>query len=287
MKRTQNKLQKEITSLANLSQNELTHMKGAKNIINQFLGALNTGTIRSAERTINGNWEVISWVKIGILVCMRFGIITVLSRKSDILQFADKDTLLLRDTDFKKDNVRVVPGGSSIRIGSYIGKNVIIMPPSYVNIGAYIGDGTMLDSNSLVGSCAQVGQRCHISAGAQIGGVLEPVNANPCIVEDETLMGINSSIAEGVILQSRVLLAPGVNITSATPVYDLVKQKVYKATNNSPLVIPEGAVVVNGTRPKDDNLFAKQQRLQIQIPVIIKYRDHKTVSKTLLEEALR
>jgi 2,3,4,5-tetrahydropyridine-2,6-dicarboxylate N-succinyltransferase len=286
-KMSQQQLQKEIMALAGISGDDLRKEKNVRNIIRQFIAALNSGAIRSAERDTTGKWRTNTWVKEGILVCMRFGVLTEMSGESETLKFADKDTLPLRMTDFVTDNIRIVPGGSSIRDGSFIGKDVVMMPPAYVNIGAYVGEGTMLDSHALVGSCAQVGQRCHISAGAQIGGVLEPVNASPCIVEDEVLMGINTSIAEGVILRNKVLLAPGVNITSATPVYDLVKQKIYKASSETPLEIPEGAVVVNGTRPKDDNEFAVKQRVQIQVPVIIKYRDESTDLKSLLEEALR
>jgi len=281
-------LQKEILRLASISSGEkLRNIVKARSVIRQFITELNAGNIRAAEKDKKSIWRTNIWVKEGILVCMRLGTLTEMSNPSETLQFADKDTLPLRSTNFIKDNIRIVPGGSSIRDGSYIGRNVVMMPPAYVNIGAYVGEGTMLDSHSLVGSCAQVGQRCHISAGAQIGGVLEPVNANPCIVEDEVLMGINTSIAEGVILHDRVLLVPGVNITSATPVYDLVKQKIYKATAKSPLEIPEGAVVVNGTRPKNDNTFATEQGVQIQVPVIIKYRDERTDLKSLLEDALR
>jgi len=285
---SKNQLQKEIITLAQISSvTKLRKTVNARDIIQQFISALNSGAIRSAEKDTKGVWITNTWVKEGILVCMRFGVITGMSGKTETLQFADKDTFPLRSTDFTIENIRIVPGGSSIRDGSFIGKGVIMMPPAYINTGAYVGEGTMLDSHSLVGSCAQVGNRCHISAGAQIGGVLEPVNASPCIVEDDVLMGINSSIAEGVILRKRVLLVPGVNITSATPVYDLIKQKVYKATDATPLEIPEGAIVVNGTRPKDDNKFALEQWIQIQVPVIIKYRDKRTDLKTLLEEALR
>ncbi|MEK7571104.1 MAG: 2,3,4,5-tetrahydropyridine-2,6-dicarboxylate N-succinyltransferase [Patescibacteria group bacterium] len=280
-------LHKKMIALATLSVEELRRTAAAHAVVVAFLQALNEGSLRSAEKNTKGIWQANAWVKEGILVCMRLGELTRMSHKKETLQFSDKDTLPLRSFDFAGDNLRIVPGGTSVRDGVYFGKNVIVMPPSYIAIGSYIGSGTMIDSHALVGSCAQVGERCHISAGAQVGGVLEPVNANPCIVEDEVLMGINTSIAEGVILHSRVVLTPGVNITSATPVYDLVKEKVYRATRSTPLEIPEGAVVVNGTRPKGENAFADAQGIHIQVPVIIKYRDEKTALKTLLEEALR
>lgn len=259
----------------------------ARSTVDSFRGYLNLGEARSAERDEEGTWHVNTWVKEGILVGMRLGILTPISENRDALQFYDKDTLPLHSFD-TQDNVRVVPGGTSIRDGSHVASGVILMPPAYVNIGAYIDSGTMIDSHALVGSCAQVGKDCHISAGAQIAGVLEPVGDRPCIVEDRVVMGVNSSIAEGVILGEGSVLAPGVNITASTPVYDLVKGEIYRSTPDNPLRIPNGALVVMGARQvSNENFFAKEHGLLMMTPIIPKYRDMQTDLKLQLEEALR
>jgi 2,3,4,5-tetrahydropyridine-2-carboxylate N-succinyltransferase len=255
----------------------------------ELCSMLNDGAVRAAERNgQTGAWTVNPWVKIGILLGMKLGVVKTVTAQDDELQFSDKDTLRLRTIDAVADNIRVVPGGSSIRNGSHIGHGVIMMPPSYVNIGAYVGDKTMIDSHALVGSCAQVGENCHISAGAQIGGVLEPINASPCIVGDRVFMGINSSIAEGAILGDGVVLASGVNITASTPVYDAVLGKIYEASAASPIVVPDNAVVIPGTRPfRAGNAFADREGLMVATPIIVKYRDERTDAKTALEQALR
>lgn len=275
-----------IEQLKNLNGAELRENPFARETFNSFRQYLNLGQARSAERDEEGNWHAVSWVKEGILVGMRLGLTVDVSKPGETLRFSDKDTLPLREIDIK-DNIRVVPGGTTIRDGAYISPGVIIMPPAYVNIGAYIDSGTMIDSHALVGSCGQVGKDCHISAGAQIGGVLEPVGANPCIVEDNVVMGINSSIAEGVILGEGAVLTPGVNITASTPVYDLVRGEIYTATPEKPLRVPNLAMVVMGTRPKTDSDFAVQHGLQIATPMIVKYRDMQTDLKLQLEQALR
>jgi len=279
-------LQSRVEGLFPLSVPELRKNPYADIAVYDLHDGLNSGVIRAAEQDAHGDWHVNPWVKQGILVGMRLGEIESFSKEDDALQFSDKDTLPLQAPDISR-GIRIVPGGTSIRDGAHIGDGVIVMPPAYVNIGAYVGKGTMLDSHSLVGSCAQVGERCHISAGAQIGGVLEPVVASPCIVEDEVMMGINSSIAEGVVVKRRAVLVPGVNITSSTPVYDLVRGEIYRAKKDKPLTIPEGAVLMLGTRAITDNAFAQEHGLQIVVPVIKKYRDESTDAKTALEDALR
>ena len=199
--------------------------------------------------------------------------------------FFDKDTLPIKPLKLK-DGVRIVPGGSSIRTGAYIGKGVICMPPMYVNIGAYVDDNSLIDSHALVGSCAQLGKKIHLSAAAQIGGVLEPINSVPVIIEDEVMIGGNCGIYEGTIVQKRAVIGAGCIITGSTPVYDTVKGKIYRKTKDEPLVIPEGAVVVAGSRPLA-NQFGMENHLSVYTPMIIKYRDEKTDAGTALEESLR
>src|SRR5262249_37230897 len=182
--------------------------------------------------------------------------------------------------------VRVVPGGSSIRDGAYVAKNVICMPPMFINIGAYVDEGTMVDSHALIGSCAQIGKRVHVSAAAQIGGVLEPPGAVPVIVEDEAFVGGNCGVYEGVIVSERAVLAPGVILSGGTVVYDLVRGETYRRTAEKPLIIPKGAVVVSGSRPASGS-FATENRLSVYSPIIVKYRDEKTDASTMLESALR
>ena len=251
-------------------------------LVRQFRDGLNRGEHRAAER-IDGIWQANAWVKQGILLAFRLGE----SRDrplSDDFYFRDKDTLPMRGK--ASGNLRVVPGGSSIRDGAYVGSDVICMPPMFINIGAWVDDGTMIDSHALVGSCAQVGKRVHLSAAAQIGGVLEPPGALPVIVEDDVFVGGNCGVYEGVIVSERAVLAPGVLLTGAVAVYDTVREKIYRKSGDRPLTIPAGAVVVPGSRPAGGT-FAEGHGLSLYAPVIVKYRDEKTDASVLLEEALR
>jgi 2,3,4,5-tetrahydropyridine-2-carboxylate N-succinyltransferase len=247
---------------------------------------LNAGEIRAAHRAADSTsgWVVNDWVKKGILLGFRLGALADVSI-DEHFQFFDKNTYPLKKLTLQ-NQVRLVPGGSSIRDGAFVAKGVVIMPPVYVNTGAFVDEGTMIDSHALVGSCAQVGKRVHISAGAQIGGVLEPVGALPVIIEDDVLVGGNCGVYEGAILRRRVVLGAGVVLTGSTPVYDLARQTIYRKTATEPLVIPEGAVVVQGSRAID-HAFAKEHHLAIYTPVIIKYRDEGTDAATALEESLR
>jgi 2,3,4,5-tetrahydropyridine-2,6-dicarboxylate N-succinyltransferase len=251
--------------------------------IGLFLAELEKGTIRAAVRDEDGIWGAQAWVKEGILAAFRFGVLAEFA--SGALSFIDKDTIPARR--FKVlDGVRIVPGGSSIRRGAYVARGVVIMPPAYVNVGAYVDEDSMIDSHALVGSCAQIGKRVHLSAGAQIGGVLEPVGQVPVVVEDDVIIGGNTGIYEGTIVRTRAVIGAGVVLTGSTPVYDTVRGQIYRRTAERPLEIPYGAVVVPGARPMK-GAFAEQHGLQIATPLIVKYRDEKTDSATALEEALR
>lgn len=255
----------------------------ANKVFKEFKNLLNKGEIRAAERE-GDDWKVNIWVKQGILLGFKIGLLTEYSQ-DELFQFFDKHTMKLRE--FKlTDNVRIVPGGSAVRDGSYIGKGVVIMPPAYVNIGAFVDENTMIDSHALIGSCAQVGKNVHISASAQIGGVLEPIGSLPVIIEDDVLIGGNCGIYEGTIVKRKCVIASGVVITGSTPVYDVVKQRVYQKNAEQPLIIPENAVVISGTRPIK-NEWAQNIGLNIYTPIIIKYRDEKTNASTSLEELLR
>ncbi len=267
------------------SQTELKPAERTKALsaFKEMVKLLNKGEVRSAEKT-GGVWKANQWVKKGILLGFRLGKIKDMSIFKQ-LHFFDKDTLPIKPMK-AADSVRIVPGGSSIRNGAYIGKGVICMPPMYINIGAYVDDNSLIDSHALVGSCAQLGKKIHLSAAAQIGGVLEPINSVPVIVEDEVMIGGNSGIYEGTIVQRRAVIGAGCIITGSTPVYDTVKGKVYRKTKDEPLVIPEGAVVVAGSRPLV-NQFGIENHLSVYTPVIIKYRDEKTDAGTALEESLR
>ncbi|PYQ62732.1 MAG: 2,3,4,5-tetrahydropyridine-2,6-dicarboxylate N-succinyltransferase [Acidobacteria bacterium] len=251
--------------------------------IGLFLAELEKGTVRAATRDADGIWNVEKWVKEGILAAFKFGVLAEFASGS--LSFIDKDTIPPRR--FKvQDGVRIVPGGSSIRRGAYVGKGVVMMPPAFVNIGAFVDEETMIDSHALVGSCAQIGKRVHLSAGAQIGGVLEPVGNIPVVIEDDVVVGGNCGIYEGTIVRGRAVIGAGVVLTGSTPVYDVVRGQIYRRTPERSLEIPFGAVVVPGSRPMKGN-FAEKHSLEIVTPVIIKYRDEKTDSSTALEEALR
>ena len=249
----------------------------------QFIDSLNRGDIRAAENK-NGQWSAVLWVKAGILLGFRHGIFVRMAADSGF-PFFDKDTYPLRPMA-KKDNIRIVPGGSSVRSGSYLAPGVVVMPPAYVNVGAWVGQNTMIDSHALVGSCAQIGENVHLSAAAQIGGVLEPVGACPVIIEDDVLVGGNSGIYEGTIVRRRAVIGAGVILTRSIPVYDLVHQKVLRATKDQPLEIPAGAVVVPGSRPAS-GAFAAEQQIQLQCAVIVKYRDAQTDRASALESDLR
>jgi 2,3,4,5-tetrahydropyridine-2-carboxylate N-succinyltransferase len=251
----------------------------------EFKQALNEGRIRAAEPDPGSptGWKVNTWVKKGVLLGFRIGRVVEMGPAD--FQFRDKHTFPLKQIPANQ-NLRVVPGGSSIRDGCYIGKNVTCMPPMYVNVGAYVDDGTMIDSHALVGSCAQVGKRVHLSAAAQIGGVLEPVGAMPVIVEDEVLVGGNCGVYEGTIVGKGSVLAAGTILTGSTPVYDLVRDAVYRREGETPLIIPAGAVVVPGARAITKGR-GKELGLSLYTPVIIKYRDEKTDQAVRLEELLR
>lgn len=254
-------------------------------LFRRFKEALNRGEIRAAEPDPGSavGWKVNAWVKQGILLGFRLGKIVDLSVGA--LSFFDKDTYPTRP--LRPDSgVRIVPGGSSIRDGVYLGKGVTCMPPMFINTGAYVDDGTMVDSHALVGSCAQVGKRVHLSAAAQIGGVLEPVGALPVIVEDDVLVGGNCGVYEGTVVKRRAVLAAGVILTRSTPVYDLVKETIHRSENGGPLVIPEEAVVVPGSRAVTRGQ-GKEWGVSLYTPVIVKYRDASTDERAMLEEWLR
>jgi 2,3,4,5-tetrahydropyridine-2-carboxylate N-succinyltransferase len=252
-------------------------------VVQEFRAGLSRGEFRAAEKTTTG-WKTNVWVKRGILLAFKIGLVEDRSIKSDFY-FFDKDTLPPKPLT-ASSGVRVVPGGSTIRDGAYVARNVICMPPMFINIGAYVDESSMVDSHALVGSCAQIGKRVHLSAAAQIGGVLEPLGALPVIVEDEAFVGGNCGVYEGVLIESRVVLAPGVILTGGTAVYDLVREKIYRKTAEAPLTIPSGAVVVPGARPASGE-FAAKHNLSLYTPVIVKYRDEKTDASTMLEQVLR
>lgn len=260
--------------------------KDAESAFFELRGALEAGALRSAELDASQplGWRVNAWVKRGILLGFRLGQMVEMGCP-DGFRFVDKATYPARRFA-AADGVRVVPGGSSVRSGAYLAKGVVVMPPAYVNVGAYVDEGTMIDSHALVGSCAQIGKRVHLSAAAQIGGVLEPVNASPVIIEDDALVGGNTGVYEGTIVRKRAVIAAGTVLTRGTPVYDLVKGEVYKATADAPLVIPEGAVVVPGSRSVTKGKGA-ELGLSIAAPVIVKYRDEKTELSLVLEDVLR
>ena len=250
-----------------------------------FLSLLQSGELRSATCE-NGEWRVHRRVKEGILVGFRIGRISLMSGEKSHLFFSDKDTFPIQRPALLRENIRIVPGGSSIRVGAYVGKNVTCMPPMYINVGAYVDDGTLVDSHALVGSCAQIGKNVHLSAAVQIGGVLEPIGMRPVIVEDDVLVGGNCGIFEGTLVRARAIIGSGTILTASTPVYDVVRNEIYRATAEKPLEIPEGAVVVPGSRPLKRE-FALKHSLQIYTPIIVKYRDKKTDLRAALEGDLR
>ena len=277
-------LRERIEDLASRESKEYTATDSA--LFAEFKSALNRGEVRAAERSSSGEWRVNSWVKRGILLGFRMGSLVDMSPAGENnLRFFDKDTYPLRATTLE-DNVRIVPGGSSIRDGVYVAPGVVCMPPMYVNVGAYVDEGTMIDSHALVGSCAQVGKRVHLSAAAQVGGVLEPVGAVPVIIEDDVLVGGGCGVYEGTIVRERAVLAAGTILTGSTPVYDLVREQIYQRTANAALEIPAGAVVVPGARAVTSER-GRSWGLSLYAPVIVKYRDEKTDSAVRLEDYLR
>ena len=273
------RLQSSIETL--VAQSDAPREPDARKIFLEFRDQLTQGKIRAAEK-IDGKWRVNAWVKQGILLGFRLG---ALADMTAGLSFVDKDTFPARQFTLA-DQVRVVPGGSSARVGAYIAPSVICMPPMFINVGAYIDQGTMVDSHALVGSCAQIGRRVHLSAAAQVGGVLEPVNAAPVIIEDDVLVGGNCGIFEGTLVRARAVLGAGTILTRSTPLYDLVKGDVYRATSDAPLEVPENAVVVPGSRAVTKGKAA-DWNLSLYTPVIVKYRDEKTDRGIELEDWLR
>jgi 2,3,4,5-tetrahydropyridine-2-carboxylate N-succinyltransferase len=261
--------------------------QAARAAFEELRDLLVSGKVRSAEPDASSpiGWRVNAWVKRGILLGFRWGELVDMSPADRHLVFFDKDTLPIRPMDTTA-GVRIVPGGSAIRHGAYVGRGVICMPPMYINVGAYVGDESLIDSHALVGSCAQIGRRVHISAGAQIGGVIEPVGALPVIVEDDVLVGGNTGVYEGVVIRARAVLAAGTILTGSTPLYDLPNGTIIKPPAGIPLVVPEGAVVVPGARAVTVGAGAAW-RLSLATPVIVKYRDERTDTRTELETWIR
>jgi 2,3,4,5-tetrahydropyridine-2,6-dicarboxylate N-succinyltransferase len=275
-------LQQRIEKLAGAPADDLRSDASRATFL-EFRDALTKGAVRAASKE-SGSWKTNEWVKRGILLGFRIGALQVFDDGSAV-NFVDKDTFPPRRFT-TSSGVRLVPGGSSIREGAYVAAGVICMPPMYINVGAYVDEGTLVDSNALVGSCAQVGKRVHLSAAAQIGGVLEPVNASPVIVEDDVLIGGNCGVYEGTQVRERAVLGAGTILTRSTPVYDLVREQVIRATKDEPLIIPENAVVVPGSRAVAKGKAA-EWGISLYTPVIVKYRDDKTDASIELENLLR
>jgi 2,3,4,5-tetrahydropyridine-2-carboxylate N-succinyltransferase len=276
-------LREDMEALALRANGELTD--DDFQIFAMFKSVLNSGELRAAERDAAGIWRTNEWVKRGVLLGFRIGVIADMSPADHSLSFLDKHTYPIRRFT-ANDRVRMVPGGSSIRDGAYIAPGVVCMPPMFVNVGAYVDEGTMIDSHALVGSCAQIGKRVHLSAAAQIGGVLEPIGAVPVVIEDDVMVGGNCGVYEGTIVRERAVLASGTILTGSTPVYDLVREKIYQRTPEAPLEIPAGAVVVPGSRNVRGEA-GKAWGLSLYAPVIVKYRDEKTERAVQLEDYLR
>ncbi len=264
-----------------------TDRQAAREAFARLRAQLSAGEVRAAEPdpSAPAGWRVNTWVKQGILLGFKFGDIADMSSDHGRWPFFDKDTLPLKRLD-PQSAVRVVPGGSTVRDGAYLGRGVICMPPMYINIGAWVGEGTLVDSHALVGSCAQIGSRVHLSAAAQIGGVLEPVGALPVIIEDDVLVGGNCGVYEGAIVKRRAVLASGVILTRSTPIYDLPNERIIEPSPGQPLVVPEGAVVVPGSRPVTSGK-GREWGLSVATPIIVKYRDERTDARTALEQWIR
>jgi len=284
-----NSLQQSIESL--FEQESAEYSEAHQQLFLQFRDLLNQGAIRAAERDSSTptGWQVNSWVKKGILLGFRMGGIVAMPQSGGPSQlpsqFFDKSTYPLK-TFTVADGIRIVPGGSSVRDGCYVGRGVTCMPPMYINVGAYVDDGTMVDSHALIGSCAQIGRNCHISAASQIGGVLEPVGGLPVIIEDDVLVGGNCGVYEGTVVKQKAVLGSGTILNRSTPIYDLVRETVHRATDDSPLVVPEKAVVVSGSRQITSGP-GKNWGISLYTPVIVKYRDAGTEAKIQLEDLLR
>ncbi len=278
-------LEDDITSLA--AAGASADRDAAREVFARLRSELSTGTVRAARPDPDSpiGWCVNMWVKQGILLGFRFGEIVDVSMDHGRLPFYDKDTLPLKRPGLAAA-VRIVPGGSAVRDGVYLAPGVICMPPMYINIGAWIGERSLIDSHALVGSCAQIGARVHVSAGSQIGGVIEPVGALPVIVEDDVLVGGNTGIYEGAVIKARAVIAAGTVLTGSTPVYDLVRGEIIKPADGRPLIVPEGAVVVPGARAVTVG-HGKDWGLSLATPVIVKYRDSRTDTRTELEAWIR
>jgi 2,3,4,5-tetrahydropyridine-2-carboxylate N-succinyltransferase len=274
-------LRSSIEHLASLD--EVERNPDARQIFMDFRDELTEGKIRAAEK-VDGQWTVNVWVKQGILLGFRLGELSKMGEDVS-LSFVDKDTFPARRFTVR-DRVRIVPGGSSVRLGAYVAPTVICMPPMFINVGAYVDEGTMVDSHALVGSCAQIGKRVHLSAAAQIGGVLEPINAAPVIIEDDVLVGGNCGVYEGTLVRTRAVLGAGTILTRSTPIYDIVRGEIYRASEEKPLEVPENAVVVPGSRAIKKG-HGIEWNLSLYAPVIVKYRDEKTDRVTELEDWLR
>lgn len=255
----------------------------ARIAFNSFIELLDAGEVRTVER-VGDDWKVNGWVKKGILLGFRIGTLEHV-QNSGPFTFYDKETYPLKKLSLRS-GVRIVPGGTAIRRGAFVAPSVIIMPPAYVNVGAYVSAGAMIDSHALVGSCAFIGEKVHLSAAAQVGGVLEPVGGMPVVIEEEVMVGGNCGIYEGTIVRRRAVLGTGVILNASTPVYDCVNERIITAPSGGSLIIPEGAVVVAGTRPAGSP-FAKEHGLSVYTPLIVKYRDERTDARTALEGALR
>ena len=279
-----NTLASEITAL--FAAGTTADRDAVREMFARLRAALSSGEARAAEPdpSTPSGWRVNAWVKQGILLGFRFGDVIDVSADHGRWPFADKDTLPLKRLD-PGAGVRIVPGGSTVRDGAFLGRGVVCMPPMYINIGAYVGDETLIDSHALVGSCAQIGRRVHVSAAAQIGGVLEPVGALPVVIEDEVLVGGNCGIYEGAIIKRRAVLASGTILTGSTPIYDLPNARIIQPSGG-PLIVPEGAVVVPGTRPVTSGP-GRDWGLSVATPIIVKYRDDKTDARTALEDWIR
>ncbi|HSZ60561.1 MAG TPA: 2,3,4,5-tetrahydropyridine-2,6-dicarboxylate N-succinyltransferase [Terriglobales bacterium] len=274
-------LKSSIESLIN--HEPISNQNEARQTFLEFRAALTRGAIRAANK-INGRWVVNAWVKQGILLGFRLGELTEMS-DGDVLSFVDKDTFPARRLTLA-DRIRLVPGGSSIREGAYVAPSVICMPPMFINVGAYVDEGSMIDSHALVGSCAQIGKRVHLSAAAQVGGVLEPINSAPVVIEDDVLIGGNCGVYEGTLVRAGAVLGAGTILTRSTPLYDLVRGEIYRASADQPLEVPENAVVVPGSRAVNKGKGV-DWNLSLYTPVIVKYRDEKTERGIELEDWLR
>ncbi len=278
-------LQIEIERLFEARQD--AYVEKDRQVFQQFKAALNSGEVRAAEPDppAPGGWRVNAWVKKGILLGFRMGVLVDMSIDASRQPFFDKTTYPVKAFT-ANSGVRIVPGGSSIRDGCYVGKGVVCMPPMFINVGAYVDEGTLVDSNALVGSCAQIGRNCHISAGAQIGGVIEPVGGMPVVVEDDVLVGGNCGVYEGTIVKRRAVLGSGTILNGSTPLYDLANGTVHTASANGPLIVPENAVVIPGSRMVSRG-HGKEWQISLYTPVIVKYRDAKTDARVALEDVLR